>query len=66
MLDWDGDGKETWKDDYVYHEVFETKTTGSTPFFSGKASAGSGKTVVILLMVWFVWEMLNLTADMMY
>ena len=39
MLDWDGDGKETWKDDYVYHEVFETKTTGSTPFFSGKASA---------------------------
>ena len=65
MLDWDGDGKDTWKDDYVYHEVFNTKKSGQS-LAGCRGSTGGGKSVRLALIVFVLWKLLNIIADAMY
>ncbi|MBR6571178.1 MAG: hypothetical protein IKK75_12070 [Clostridia bacterium] len=60
MPDWNGDGKDNYHDDYVYHEVFGTKKTAPAP---GKFSGGWIWKVIAALAA---WELLNLIADLMY
>jgi len=44
MFDWNNDGKTDYKDDYIYHEVFDTKKSNddSDGFASSRSSYSSG------------------------
>lgn len=60
MPDWDGDGKQDWHDDYVYHEVFRTKKAVPQPRRS--EWEGHWRALVIGVGIALIWGLLNLIA----
>lgn len=64
MPDWDGDGKQTYKDDYVYHEILHGgKDSGSSKHNS---NSGAGKAIVIAIIIAVAWELFNAIASAIY
>lgn len=64
MSDWDGDGKQTYKDDYVYHEILNGgKGSGSSKHNS---NSGAGKAIVIAIIIAVAWELFNAIASAIY
>ena len=65
MTDWDGDGKHTWKDDYIYLE--ELKSQKKVPVNCQRTNAsGNGKIMVVCLILFLCWELLNIIAASIY
>lgn len=64
MPDWDGDGKHTYKDDYVYHEILNGgKSNGSS---NQNSNSSAGKAIVIAIIIAVVWELFNAIASAIY
>ena len=59
MPDWNGDGKDDYHDDYVYHEIFNTRKT-SWPA-RGKSSCGW---IWKVLLAMVIWEVIGLIASL--
>lgn len=66
MLDWDGDGKDTWKDDYIYHEVFNTEKSNIPHDAHRWKASEDGKVIRVCLWIVVLWNVLNIIADIMY
>lgn len=66
MPDWDGNGKQDWHDDYVFHEVFNTQKQSNSNNQHTSGSSGMGRTIAIILAVVFFWELLNAIASALY
>lgn len=62
MPDWDGDGKQTWKDDYIYHEILNKKKE-STTNRSKNSSSGGRNFIIILMVIVLCWELFNVIAE---
>lgn len=64
MPDWDGDGKQTYKDDYVYHEILNAGKSGGSS--NQNSNSGAGKAIVIAIIIAVAWELFNAIASAIY
>ena len=65
MPDWNGDGKNDWHDDYVFHEIIN-KPSKKSSNHSNHASSNSGCSICVVIAIVVIWELINLLASLKY